>query len=305
LGDIDGHECEIYAKTGLPLGMKDGTTPENFIVHRGGWNCGHQLVPVSEAAVPEDVRKKIEEVNRIGKSAEINAYTRVESDEKILKKLKDVDSGNILSGKINILPNQSKKMGASDGRGNISLRKDEYESFLNAVDKLMQGKGGEITATEAGATLTYWHERTHNLSKSLLSQAKFKGEQEKEMEMATEFLAIKTLPDFYKQFNAETPVKINISSNYSNMVGNYQKAVDKLVKIGGINENDVILKIKNHIINGKWENQRVGLIDALYGAKINGKIIDAQKLGYIVDYAKRCSDFQFERKMNKLLEKSD
>jgi GNAT superfamily N-acetyltransferase len=61
-GDIDGHECEIYAKTGLPLGLKDGTTPENFIVHRGGWNCGHQLVPVAPEAVPEDVRKKIEEV---------------------------------------------------------------------------------------------------------------------------------------------------------------------------------------------------------------------------------------------------
>jgi GNAT superfamily N-acetyltransferase len=64
LGDIDGHECEIYAKTGLPLGMKDGTTPENFIVHRGGWNCGHQLVPVAPEAVPEDVRRKIEGVSQ-------------------------------------------------------------------------------------------------------------------------------------------------------------------------------------------------------------------------------------------------
>jgi len=58
-GHIDGYDCEIYEKTGLPKGMIEGTTPENFIVNRGGWNCGHELIPVDELTVPKVVRDRI------------------------------------------------------------------------------------------------------------------------------------------------------------------------------------------------------------------------------------------------------
>jgi hypothetical protein len=58
-GNIDGHQCRIYDKTGLPYGMKEGTTVDNFKVNCGGWNCGHQLVPVPEGSVPEAVRYSI------------------------------------------------------------------------------------------------------------------------------------------------------------------------------------------------------------------------------------------------------
>ena len=57
-GIIDGHECKINEATGLPRGMKEETTPENFIVLRGGWNCGHELIPVSEVTVPKNIRDK-------------------------------------------------------------------------------------------------------------------------------------------------------------------------------------------------------------------------------------------------------
>lgn len=53
--DMDG---EISTKTGLPEGMIAGTNAANFHVYRGGYNCGHQLVPVSESAVPEVIRGK-------------------------------------------------------------------------------------------------------------------------------------------------------------------------------------------------------------------------------------------------------
>jgi hypothetical protein len=42
--------------------MKEETTPDNFIVLRGGWNCGHELVPVSEAAVPGEIRERFRPV---------------------------------------------------------------------------------------------------------------------------------------------------------------------------------------------------------------------------------------------------
>jgi hypothetical protein len=55
-GDIDGHKCTINKKTGLPAGLIEGTTPENFEILRGGWNCGHSLIPVSTEAIPESIR---------------------------------------------------------------------------------------------------------------------------------------------------------------------------------------------------------------------------------------------------------
>ena len=57
-GDVDGHECEIYDKTGLPKGMIEGTNKDNLIVRRGGWGCRHQFYAVDERIVPENLRLK-------------------------------------------------------------------------------------------------------------------------------------------------------------------------------------------------------------------------------------------------------
>jgi hypothetical protein len=59
-GKINGHQCRIYEKTGLPYGMKEGTNVDNFTANRGGWNCGHQLVPLREESVPESIRNKLQ-----------------------------------------------------------------------------------------------------------------------------------------------------------------------------------------------------------------------------------------------------
>ena len=57
-GNIDGQQCAIYPKTGLPYGMIEGTNEENFQCNCGGWNCRHQLVPVADAVVPASLRAK-------------------------------------------------------------------------------------------------------------------------------------------------------------------------------------------------------------------------------------------------------
>ena len=38
--------------------MIPGTTAENFIVFRGGYNCRHRLIPIPEATVPKELREK-------------------------------------------------------------------------------------------------------------------------------------------------------------------------------------------------------------------------------------------------------
>jgi hypothetical protein len=69
-GVIDGHECKINPATGLWPGAKDGTNADNFIENRGGWNCGHELIPVDEAGVPKAVREKINGVDLLEKVKE-------------------------------------------------------------------------------------------------------------------------------------------------------------------------------------------------------------------------------------------
>lgn len=49
----------IYDKTKLPHGMIPGTNAANFQINRGGYNCGHQIRPVSERLVPDDIKQKV------------------------------------------------------------------------------------------------------------------------------------------------------------------------------------------------------------------------------------------------------
>lgn len=52
-------KVSIYDKTKLPHGMIPGTNASNFQVNRGGYNCGHQIRPVSERLVPIERREEV------------------------------------------------------------------------------------------------------------------------------------------------------------------------------------------------------------------------------------------------------
>ncbi len=55
----------IYAKTGLPNGMIPGTNPSNFQINRGGYNCGHQIRPVSALIVPQYIKDRVNGIPNI------------------------------------------------------------------------------------------------------------------------------------------------------------------------------------------------------------------------------------------------
>jgi len=59
-GFLDGKVGKVRVKknprTGLPEGMRKGTTPENFQILRGGYRCNHQVIPVATESVPKSVR---------------------------------------------------------------------------------------------------------------------------------------------------------------------------------------------------------------------------------------------------------
>lgn len=84
-GKIDDYQCAIYPKTGLPYGMIEGTTPDNFQCNCGGWNCRHQLVPVADALVPFALRAKFSKAkpaqaqNTSNEDKKNGAYDRIVS----------------------------------------------------------------------------------------------------------------------------------------------------------------------------------------------------------------------------------
>lgn len=49
----------IYARTGLPHGLIEGTNAENFFIRAGGYNCGHSIRPVPERNVPIEIRDRV------------------------------------------------------------------------------------------------------------------------------------------------------------------------------------------------------------------------------------------------------
>lgn len=57
--DAKKTKVPIYDKTELPHGMIPGTNAANFFINRGGYNCGHQIRPVSERLVPLERREEV------------------------------------------------------------------------------------------------------------------------------------------------------------------------------------------------------------------------------------------------------
>lgn len=58
-GKIYNDTVPLYAKTDLPEGFKANTTVANYPQLRNGWNCGHQIIWISDGQVPDSVKIKV------------------------------------------------------------------------------------------------------------------------------------------------------------------------------------------------------------------------------------------------------
>lgn len=54
-GKVDGKQTPLAKSTGMPLGMKEETTVDNYMQLRNGWQCGHQFNMTTESQVPKDI----------------------------------------------------------------------------------------------------------------------------------------------------------------------------------------------------------------------------------------------------------
>lgn len=175
--------------------------------------------------------------------------------------------------------NQRGNNGSTNMNGLVKLKKDRIDGVKSALSKIGTGKEKDITAGEADAMATFWHEITHNRNKLNWVNGKFQRAnfcntalQRSFMELANEYVARNTLPEFYKTLGCkETPhseyIKTRTSTGYNDMVTNYDYVVDKL----GLDKEKVLNAVRNHLYNKPYNDQRSGLIDGLLQGGITDK----------------------------------
>ena len=188
--------------------------------------------------------------------------------------------------------------GSTDLDGRIWLKPDRMEKTISAINKLQ--KGEEITFDEADAVSTFWHEITHNRNKpGNMYRTKL---QTRNMELANEFVSRNTLSEFYGAFGSKLQhvelVTNRVSTGYNTMVNNYQSIIAKT----GLKKDDVVEKVKDHLFNGKYNDQKTGLMNALEGAtKADGTKLKKAEINSLVSRCDTYSEKYFAEYLDKII----
>lgn len=177
--------------------------------------------------------------------------------------------------------------GATNMHGRIYLTSDRLERVKSALSKIGSGKPKDITFEEADAMATFWHEITHN--RNIPGNMDLTETQTDVMEMMNEFVARKTLPEFYGKLGcATTPhpefITNRASTGYNRRVRGYDFVISKL----GLDPGKVLESAKKNLFTLKYTEQGTtakqalldGGLDTFKGA--NGKKIGKAQLNKIV-----------------------
>lgn len=221
-GDIDGHKCEIYKKTGLPMGMIDGTNENNFQVYRGGYNCGHQLLPVAESFVPENLKN----------SADIKFETPI--GKKKLDNLTSLAKGagpQVDSMSINI----------AEKRGGV-VTPINFKSRDSIKRKVISEYGGDISQVKDSVRNTIVHPDQNSVNKILEDLAKQPGYMRtKSQRHETDLLGYS---GNVVNFKAKNGVISEIQVNTPKMIYAKEKEVDARRTLGDKVYNQIAEEIK-------------------------------------------------------------
>ena len=153
--------------------------------------------------------------------------------------------------------------------GRIYLTQERMERCVRGVDKM--GRGEKTTFEEEDALFTLWHEITHNRNKP--GAMPLTKRDERYMELANEFVARKTLPEFFEALGGELQTKelmTNVvSSGYNTITRNF----DALIDATRADRTVVTKAVQEALFNRPYDEQQKGLVDALLkgGAQRKGK----------------------------------
>lgn len=163
--------------------------------------------------------------------------------------------------------------------GRISLKPDRLERVKSALSKIGSGKPKDITFEEADAMATFWHEITHN--RNIPGNMRTTSTQTDIMEMMNEFVARKTLPEFYAKLGCkDVPhpefITNRASTGYNRRVLGYDFVIQKL----GLDAKKVLDSAKKNLFTLKYSEQETTATQALLDGGLNAfKCTNGKKIG--------------------------
>ncbi len=146
--------------------------------------------------------------------------------------------------------------------GRTYLTASRLKLVKSALGKIAAAASDTITESEADAMATFWHEITHNRNKP--GNMRLTTAERRYMELANEFVARKTLPEFYGELGcAKTPqdqfINNRASTGYNGMV----KAYDSVITKCSLDADKVLDGVRKHLYNEKYTDQLTGLKNGL------------------------------------------
>ena len=158
--------------------------------------------------------------------------------------------------------------------------------------KIGQGKSHEITFDEADGMATLWHEITHN--RNIPGNCHRTTTQTDVMEMMNEFVARKTLPEFYSKMGCPATPHPEFINNrdrtaYNQRVIGYDFVINKL----GLDPDKVLQSAKKNLFNLKYTEQEKTAIQALLDGGLdkfkgaNGKKLKKTQIKKIVTMCRK------------------
>ena len=173
--------------------------------------------------------------------------------------------------------------------GRIMLQKERMDRVQKAFAKIGKGAADTITYNEADAMSTLWHEITHNRNTTRwIARTDLKV---RYMELANEFVARATLPEFYGRMGVDKMphpsfMTERTSTSYNKRVRKYSQIIDDLK----LDRDKATEAVKKYLFNESYDTQVEGLKDGLVkgGLKhLDGTAATPVELAKIMDY---CQD---------------
>lgn len=198
--------------------------------------------------------------------------------------------------------------GSTNSRGLIKMKEARIKDCASAIRKIKNGATDKITESEADAMATLWHEINHNRHKIPAGVAweRKTDIQSRAMEMMNEFIARKTLPEFYHNLGAtHTPwaelINTRKSTGYNPMVRSY----DYLISRFGLDRHKVVQYARDGLYNGSYKEQEKNAVNALMEAGLKDfKRQDGKNIGrsHVNNLVKICREERFseERAIRRL-----
>lgn len=187
--------------------------------------------------------------------------------------------------------------GCTDLRGTIWLKPKVLKNCIEGINNIRNGIRTNYDQEESLCTL--WHEITHNKHKGFDSAGNQNCSTRKFMELANEFVARNTLPEFFNALGGEMNyprfIEYRYACGYNDWVVRYQKVIIK----DNLDKNIVLDEVKNYLFEEPYIKQMNGLILGLVAAK-EKKYIDAKGKPFTKEQKERCY-LQAEKKVQKCI----